>query len=140
MMRRTQNRWSQLKVGLVLLIALGGLLVAVMNLDEGVGIFTPRAMLRAHLDDSQGLKVGAPVRMNGVDVLKKIRARSEFHNTPVIVFTRASSKRSLTCSFGSRQIFRSWPRSCAMRTSRLRWNCEIHPRCPSIIGWSSIWA
>ena len=68
MMRRTQNRWSQLKVGLVLLIALGGLLVAVMNLDEGVGIFTPRAMLRAHLDDSQGLKVGAPVRMNGVDV------------------------------------------------------------------------
>jgi len=68
MMRRTPNRWSQLKVGLVLLIALGGLLIAVMNLDEGVGIFTPRAMLRAHLDDSQGLKVGAPVRMNGVDV------------------------------------------------------------------------
>ena len=68
-MRRPGSKsWSQLKVGLVILVALAGILVAILNLNEGVGILTLRSILHAQLNDSQGLKVGAPVRMNGVDV------------------------------------------------------------------------
>lgn len=68
MMRRTQTGWAQLKVGIVILLAIAGILVAILNLNEGMSVFAPRSSFRAHLDDSQGIKVGAPVRMSGVDV------------------------------------------------------------------------
>ncbi len=55
-------------MGLVIVLAVVGVLAAILNLDEGLGLFTNRTPLRAELDDSQGLKVGAPVRMSGVAV------------------------------------------------------------------------
>jgi len=67
-MPRTAMTWAQLKVGIVILLAIAGILFAIMNLNEGMGVFTPTATFRADLDDSQGLKVGAPVRMSGVDI------------------------------------------------------------------------
>jgi len=66
--RPGSKSWSQLKVGLVILLALAGVLVAILNLNEGLGVLTHRVLLRAELADSQGLKVGAPVRMSGVSV------------------------------------------------------------------------
>jgi phospholipid/cholesterol/gamma-HCH transport system substrate-binding protein len=66
--RPGSTSWSQLKVGLVILVALAGVLVAILNLNEGLGVLIHRVTLRAALDDSQGLKVGAPVRMSGVSV------------------------------------------------------------------------
>jgi len=68
MMRRTDRTWAQLKVGIVILLAIAGILVAIMNLNEGMGLFTRGTTFRAYLSDSQGIKVGAPVRMNGVDI------------------------------------------------------------------------
>ena len=67
-MRRTEMTWVQLKVGIVIILAVAGLLYAIMNLNEGMGVFTSTSVFRAYLDDSQGIKVGAPVRMNGVDI------------------------------------------------------------------------
>jgi phospholipid/cholesterol/gamma-HCH transport system substrate-binding protein len=68
MRRPGSQSWSELKVGLVILIAIAGILVAILNLNEGMGVFTQRSMLKAQLNDSYGLKIGAPVRMSGVDV------------------------------------------------------------------------
>jgi phospholipid/cholesterol/gamma-HCH transport system substrate-binding protein len=68
MRRPNQRSWSQLKVGLVIVLAVLGILVAILNLNEGMGVFTLRSLFSALLNDSQGLKVGAPVRMSGVDV------------------------------------------------------------------------
>lgn len=68
MMRRTEMTWTQLKVGIVILLAIAGILVTIMHLNEGMGLFTQASMFRAYLDDSQGIKVGAPVRMSGVDI------------------------------------------------------------------------
>jgi phospholipid/cholesterol/gamma-HCH transport system substrate-binding protein len=68
MRRPNQRNWSQLKVGLVIVLAVLGILFAIMNLNEGMGVFTLRSLFSAFLNDSQGLKVGAPVRMSGVDV------------------------------------------------------------------------
>ena len=67
-MRRTEMTWAQLKVGTVIILAVAGMLYAIMNLNEGMGVFTSASTVRAYLDDSQGIKVGAPVRMNGVDI------------------------------------------------------------------------
>ncbi len=67
MRARVQVRWSQLKVGLVLLLATAGLLIAIMNLNEGMGLFGRQVTFRALVADSHGIKVGAPVRLNGVD-------------------------------------------------------------------------
>jgi phospholipid/cholesterol/gamma-HCH transport system substrate-binding protein len=79
-MRRPESRsWSQLRVGLVIVLALVGVLATILNLDEGLGLLTHRTPLRAELDDSQGLKVGAPVRMSGVAVgnVKRIAINGE---------------------------------------------------------------
>src|SRR2546428_9020390 len=67
MRSRTHVSWLQLKVGLVLLAAVAGILVAILNLNEGMGLFGRQATLRALVADSHGIKVGAPVRFNGVD-------------------------------------------------------------------------
>ena len=64
---RAQVRWLQLKVGLVILVAIAGILVAIMNLNEGMGLFGRHATFRALVEDSHGIKVGAPVRLSGVD-------------------------------------------------------------------------
>src|SRR5437899_8363887 len=68
-----QVRWLQLKVGLVILVGVAGILVAIMNLNEGMGLFGGRATFRALVEDSHGIKVGAPVRLNGVDTGNIIR-------------------------------------------------------------------
>src|SRR5438128_3485288 len=70
---RAQVRWLQLKVGLVIIAAVAGILVAIMNLTEGMGLFRQQATIRALVDDSHGIKVGAPVRLNGVDTGNIIR-------------------------------------------------------------------
>ena len=46
-------------------------------------------------------------RMNGVDVLKKIRSRSEFQNTPIIVFTNAYVPTMINEAYqaGATQVF-----------------------------------
>lgn len=67
MRSRAPVRWLQLKVGLVILAAVAGLLVAIMNLNEGMGLFGRRVTFRALVEDSRGIKVGAPVRLSGVD-------------------------------------------------------------------------
>ena len=68
MMRRTEMTWTQLKVGIVIILAVAGILYTIMNLNEGMGLFTAASTFRASLGDSQGIKVGAPVRMTGVDI------------------------------------------------------------------------
>lgn len=66
--RSAQVRWSEAKVGLLVLIALTILIVMILNLEQGIGLFTGQSKFRAVVDHTQGLKVGGPVRMNGVDV------------------------------------------------------------------------
>src|SRR5438093_4709477 len=83
---RAQVHWLQLKVGLVILAAVAGILFAIMNLNEGMGLFGGRATFRALVADSHGIKVGAPVRSNGVDT----------GNITRIVIDSSSGKVSLT--------------------------------------------
>lgn len=68
MMRRTDTSWAQVKVGVVLILGIAAILYTIMNLNSGMGVFASAATFHASLQDSQGIKVGAPVRISGVDV------------------------------------------------------------------------
>jgi phospholipid/cholesterol/gamma-HCH transport system substrate-binding protein len=68
MKRESQLRWTQVRIGLLVLMAVGILVVMIMNLQQGVGVLSAQERFRAIVPHTQGLKVGGPVRMNGVDV------------------------------------------------------------------------
>jgi phospholipid/cholesterol/gamma-HCH transport system substrate-binding protein len=68
MTQPSQLTWSKVKLGLVVVIALAMLIVMIMNLEEGMGLISSQTRFRAVIDHTQGLKIGGPVRLNGVDV------------------------------------------------------------------------
>lgn len=86
MARYDQVKWSQLKVGLVVSIALVMVIIAVMNMSHGLNIVNRQPELRAVVDHTQGLKVGGPVRLNGVDIgnVRTIGIARESNNVEIV--------------------------------------------------------
>ena len=65
MKRATFITWEQLKVGLMILLALGILTVAVFKLGEAANLFSKRYKLVALLPSANGLRVGGSVTVAG---------------------------------------------------------------------------
>lgn len=90
-----QVRWSQLKVGVLVIVALAALtaLIFLMSGDTG-GLFSGKITLRSYFENSAGLKVGAPVNLQGVTVgnVKAIRIAPDRKLTPVEVVMRIGAK------------------------------------------------
>jgi phospholipid/cholesterol/gamma-HCH transport system substrate-binding protein len=90
-----QVQWSQLKVGVVILVALSALtaLVFLMSGNTG-GFFTGRITVQSYFENSAGLKVGAPVNLDGVTIgsVKSIRIAPERQLTPVEVIMKISKR------------------------------------------------
>ncbi len=63
-----QLRWAQLRVGLTVLFASITLAVLIFLMSGTTGIFTRKLTLFSYVDNASGLRVGAPVRLQGVDV------------------------------------------------------------------------
>ncbi len=88
-------RWSQLKVGVLVLAALLALtaLVFLMSGDTG-GLFTGKLTIRSYFENSAGLKVGAPVTLEGVTIgnVKTIKIVPDRKLTPVEVTMKLSRK------------------------------------------------
>jgi phospholipid/cholesterol/gamma-HCH transport system substrate-binding protein len=88
-------QWSQLKVGVVVIIALGALtaLVFLMSGSTG-GFFTGKITLRSYFENAAGIKVGAPVNLEGVTIgnVKAIRIVPSRKLTPVEVTMKISKK------------------------------------------------
>ena len=63
-----QVKWSQLRVGLTVLVALVTLAVLIFVMTGTTGLFTKKFVVRAYMDNAGGLRVGAPVRLEGVDI------------------------------------------------------------------------
>ena len=63
-----QIKWSQLRVGVTVIVAslVMGLLLFLMS-GTG-GFFSHRILLTAYFDNAEGLREGAPVRLSGVDI------------------------------------------------------------------------
>jgi phospholipid/cholesterol/gamma-HCH transport system substrate-binding protein len=91
-----QLEWSQLKVGLTVLIASVTLGILIFLMSGTGGLFTKKIYLKSYFDNAGGLRVGAPVRLQGVDIgnVTAIRVISdkEHQLTPVEVLMKVSTK------------------------------------------------
>ena len=63
-----QVRWSELRVGITVLVALITLAVLIFLMTGTTGLFTKKIVVRAYVDNGGGLRTGAPVQLEGVDI------------------------------------------------------------------------
>jgi phospholipid/cholesterol/gamma-HCH transport system substrate-binding protein len=63
-------RWSQLKVGLIVLVAVVILttLLFLVTSSSGMGVLSRKITVHTYFENSAGLKVGAPVNLQGVTI------------------------------------------------------------------------
>jgi len=88
-----QVRWSQLRVGVTVIIATIILAILIFLMTGSVGLFTPKIKLRTYFENASGLRVGAPVRLEGVDIGNVVGIRVVDRKlTPVEVLLKISTK------------------------------------------------
>jgi phospholipid/cholesterol/gamma-HCH transport system substrate-binding protein len=88
-------QWSQLKVGVLVIVALAALtaLVFLMSGSTG-GLFTGKITLRSYFENAAGVKVGAPVNLEGVTIgnVTAVKIVASRKLTPVEVTMKVGSK------------------------------------------------
>jgi len=91
-------KWSQLKVGLIVLVSVALLssLLFLMSSASGMGLFSSKMTVTSYFANSNGLKVGAPVNLEGVTIgeIKKVEITTDaVHKlTPVKVIMKLDPK------------------------------------------------
>jgi phospholipid/cholesterol/gamma-HCH transport system substrate-binding protein len=86
-------RWSQLKVGTLVIVALAALVALIFLMTNNTGgMWSGRITLRSYFENSAGLKIGAPVNLEGVTVgnVKHILIDPSRGLTPVEVVMRVN--------------------------------------------------
>ena len=91
-----QLKWSQLRVGVTVIAASLTLALLLFLMSGTAGLFTPRVTIKAYFDNAEGLRPGAPVRLEGVDIGNVTRIRivpdKDKRLTPVEVTMKVSTK------------------------------------------------
>ncbi len=89
-----QLKWSQLKVGITVVVAATVLAVLIILMSGTGGLFTHKITLKSYFFDAQGLRVGAPVRLSGVDIgnVNRISIVPNKSNTPVEVLMKLNTR------------------------------------------------
>jgi len=91
-------RWSQLKVGVIVLVAVVILttLLFLMTSSSGLGFFSHKLTVTTYFENSAGLKVGAAVNIEGVTIgtVKSVTVTTapDRKLTPVMVVMKLDSK------------------------------------------------
>jgi len=93
-----QIKWSQLRVGITVIFASLVLALLLFLMSGTSGLFSHRITLVSFFDNASGLRVGAPVRLSGVDIGNvvgiRIVAAKDKQATPVEVIMKVSMKYS----------------------------------------------
>jgi phospholipid/cholesterol/gamma-HCH transport system substrate-binding protein len=91
-----QLKWSQLRVGLTVIFASLILALLLFLMSGTGGYFSHRITLVSFFDNASGLRVGAPVRLSGVDIGNVAAIRvvpdKEKQLTPVEIIMKVSTK------------------------------------------------
>jgi phospholipid/cholesterol/gamma-HCH transport system substrate-binding protein len=91
-----QLKWSQLRVGLTVVIASLVLAVLLFLMSGTSGLFSHRITLVSYFDNAEGLRPGAPVRLSGVDIGNVVKILivddKDKRITPVKVMMKVSTK------------------------------------------------
>lgn len=92
---RKEIQWSQLRVGALVLGAVAILMVLVFLMSgSSGGLFTRKLELRVYFHNAGGVKVGAPVSLQGVTIGNVIRVRivPERRDTPIEITMRVGKE------------------------------------------------
>ncbi len=89
-----QVRWAQLRVGITVIIASITLSVLIFLMTGTTGVFARKLTLVTYVDNAGGLRAGAPVRLQGVDIgnVEAIRVVSGHPKTPVQITLKIGTK------------------------------------------------
>src|SRR5215475_5426894 len=82
MLAFSKTKWSQLKVGLMAILALGILSFLVFLMVGNLGVFRSTSEIYTFMGDSQSLAPGADVRLNGILIGKVARVRLSGSSDP----------------------------------------------------------
>jgi phospholipid/cholesterol/gamma-HCH transport system substrate-binding protein len=89
-------KWSELRVGLTVIFASLTLALLLFLMSGPRGLFSKRITLASYFDNASGLRIGAPVRLSGVDIgnVSAIRVVPDKDKqiTPVEVLMKVSTK------------------------------------------------
>jgi phospholipid/cholesterol/gamma-HCH transport system substrate-binding protein len=90
---QSQLQWSRLRVGITVIVA-ALMLVAVIFLIGSTSLFTSQIYLKTYFDNAEGLRKGAPVRLQGVDVGNVVRLSVDASKplTPVEVIMKVNTR------------------------------------------------
>jgi phospholipid/cholesterol/gamma-HCH transport system substrate-binding protein len=93
-----QVKWSQLRVGLTVIVASLVLALLLFLMSGTSGLFSKRITLVSFFDNASGLREGAPVRLSGVDIGNVVGIRivsdKDKQATPVEVIMKVNTKYS----------------------------------------------
>jgi phospholipid/cholesterol/gamma-HCH transport system substrate-binding protein len=93
-----QLKWSELRVGITVIVAGIALGVLLLLMSGTSGLFTHRITVRSYFDNAEGLRLGAPVRLSGVDIGNVTHIRivpdKDKQLTPVEITMKISTKYS----------------------------------------------
>ena len=83
-------RWSQLRVGITVIVASLVLAMLIFLMSGTAGLLTRKLTLKAYFQSANGLRVGAPVTLQGVTIgnVKEIRIVPERKGDPVEVIMK----------------------------------------------------
>ena len=83
-----------MRVGLTVLFACIVMAVLIFLMSKTTGLFTPKLILKAYFENAGGLRVGAPVRLEGVDIgnATAIAVDPSRPLTPVLVTMKVATK------------------------------------------------
>lgn len=91
-----QLKWSELRVGVTVIVASLTLAALIFLMSGAGGWFTTHITIKAYFDNASGIRIGAPVRLSGVDIgnVRAIRITDDKTRlaTPVEVTMHISDK------------------------------------------------
>jgi phospholipid/cholesterol/gamma-HCH transport system substrate-binding protein len=98
-----QLKWSQLRVGITVIAASVTLGLLLFLMSGTAGLFTKRITLRCYFDNASGLRTGAPVRLDGVDLGNVVHIRIVSDRDKLLTPVEVTMKVSTRYSFNLRR-------------------------------------
>ncbi len=82
---QSQVKWAQLRVGLTVIFAVVVLAVLIFLMTGTGGLFTSKIVVKSYFDNAGGIRVGAPVALQGVTVgnVSAVKVVPDHGSTPV---------------------------------------------------------
>lgn len=94
---QSQVKWAQLRVGITVIAASTVLAVLIFLMTGSGGFLTPKITIHAFFDNASGIRVGAPVTLQGVTIgnVSGIRIVPSHGLTPVMVYMKVPKRNAV---------------------------------------------